>query len=86
MKIEKKIWPKEFKEVLERRKNFELRADDFECNEGDILVLKEWDPVKNEYTGRKVEREITYVLKTKNQKHYPKDYIEKHGLQIIQLK
>ncbi|HLC55686.1 MAG TPA: DUF3850 domain-containing protein, partial [Candidatus Nanoarchaeia archaeon] len=44
MKIEKKVWPEFFQEILDGNKTFELRLNDFECNQGDILILKEWDP------------------------------------------
>lgn len=34
-KIEKKIWPEYFQEILNDKKTFELRLNDFEINEGD---------------------------------------------------
>ena len=40
------------------KKNYEFRLDDFEINEGDKLVLKEWDPKIKHYTGRKIEKEV----------------------------
>ena len=36
-------------------------------NEGDTLILEEWDKDKKEYTGRKIEVVATYILKTKGQ-------------------
>ncbi|PIZ58546.1 hypothetical protein COY23_00435 [bacterium (Candidatus Torokbacteria) CG_4_10_14_0_2_um_filter_35_8] len=86
MKIEKKIWPEYFQEVLNGNKNFELRLADFECNPGDVLVLREWDPKEKKYTGREIEKEITYVLKTKDLRFWPKKEIEKYGFQIISFK
>lgn len=86
MKIEKKTWPEYFQLVLDGKKNFDLRVADFEYNEGDILVLREWDPETKEYTGRELEKVITYVLKTKEVEFWSKEEIEKHGLQIISLK
>jgi len=68
------------------RKTYELRLDDFECGEGDILVLKEWDPETKEYTGREVEKEVTYVAKTKNMSFWSQEEIEKYGFQIIAFK
>ena len=44
MRIEKKIWPIYFQRILDGDKTFELRLADWECNEGDTLVLNEWDP------------------------------------------
>jgi len=86
MRIEKKAWPEYFQKVLDGVKTYELRLADFECKPEDILVLKEWNPDTKEYTGRVIEKEITYVIKTKDTKFYSKEDIEKHGFQIISFK
>lgn len=86
MKIEKKIWPEFFEKILNGNKKFELRLADFECNPGDILLLKEWDPKTQKYTGKRIEKEVTYVLKTKDVKFWREKEIEKYGLQIISFK
>jgi hypothetical protein len=86
MKIAKKIWPQYFQEIIDGRKNFELRLADWECAPGDILVLQEWNPETKAYTGREIEKEITYVLKTKDIKFFPPAEIEKYGWQIISFK
>jgi len=83
MKIEKKVWPEYFQKILDGVKTYELRLADFECNPGDILVLREWNPETKEYTGRSIEKNVTYVGKTKNQKFWTKEEIEKYGFQII---
>jgi hypothetical protein len=62
-KIEKKIWPKYFKEILEGKKTFELRLADFKVKPGDVLILKEWDPKKKRYTKRKIEKKVGSVFK-----------------------
>jgi hypothetical protein len=85
MKIEKKIWPKYFEEVVSGKKTFELRLADWECNEGDILVLKEWDPDTKDYTGRTIEKKAGYVLKTNECKLWAKEEVDKFGFQIISL-
>ena len=59
--IEKKLLPEYFKAVTKRVKTFELRRDDSDYQVGDILTLREWDG--NAYTGRKITREITYILR-----------------------
>ncbi|MBX4204648.1 MAG: DUF3850 domain-containing protein [Candidatus Doudnabacteria bacterium] len=86
MKIEKKILPEYFEQVKNGSKTFELRLADWECNPGDVLVLKEWDPELQAYTGREVSREVGYVLKTKEVNLFPPDDVEKFGYQIISLK
>jgi ribosomal protein S17 len=86
MKIEKKVWPEFFEKILSGEKNFDVRLADFECKPGDFFVLKEWSPETKEYTGRVIEKEVGYVLKTKEQKFWPKEDIEKHGFQIISFK
>lgn len=85
--INKKIWPEYFEAVASGKKKYELRLDDFEVNEGDTLVLEEWDPKTKAYTGRKTEKNITYVGKFKLDKlFWPKEEIEKKGIQVISLK
>ncbi len=86
MKIEKKTWPKCFQAILEGRKNFDLRLADFNIKEGDILVLREWDSDKKEYTGRQIKKEVTYILKIKDVKFWTNNEVKKYGYQIISLK
>lgn len=83
MKIEKKIWPEYFEAILEGKKSFEVRLGDWSCGEGDILVLREWDPSTEEYTGRVVEKQVKYVVKTKELEFWPAEEVEKYGLMVI---
>ncbi len=89
MRIEKKTWPEYFEKVLSGDKTFEFRLADWECNEGDTLVLREWDPTTKEYTGREIEKTVSYVFKTKdveNSDMWPKEDMQKYGFQIISFK
>jgi ribosomal protein S17 len=86
MKIEKKVWPEYFQKILNGKKHYELRLADWDCEEGDVLILKEWNPETKEYSGRVLEKEVTYVGKTKNLSFWSKEEIEKHGFQIISFK
>ena len=86
MKIEKKVWPEYFQKILEGKKTYELRLADWECKEGDILILKEFDPETQQYTGRTIEKQVTYVGKTKNMNFFTKEDNEKHGFQVISFK
>jgi len=84
--IEKKIWPKYFQKILDGDKTFELRLADWKCNEKDILILKEWNPETKDFTGRVIEKKVSYVLKTKNIDFWPEEDVNKHGYQIISFK
>lgn len=89
MKIEKKTWPPYFQEVLDGKKTFDLRLNDFEVKEGDILVLREWDPKTKDYTGRVVEKKVGYVGKWtlgELAKFSSREQIEEKGIQVISLK
>ncbi|MFH1620956.1 MAG: DUF3850 domain-containing protein [Patescibacteria group bacterium] len=84
--IHKKIWPEYYNEVASGKKKFELRLNDFEINEGDVLVLEEWDPESKKYTGRKIEKKVTCVNRFKiDQLFWPESEIKDKGLQIISI-
>lgn len=89
MKIEKKTWPEYFDKIAAGEKTFDLRLADWECNAGDIVVFKEWNPQTKQFTGRRIEKEVTYVLKTKdfeNLKMWTREEIEQNGFLILSLK
>lgn len=83
MVIEKKVWPEYFQKILDGRKKYELRLADWQCNEGDILVLREWDPKSKEYTGRLIEKKVTMVMRTKEIEFWSSEEVDKYGYQII---
>jgi hypothetical protein len=83
--IHKKVWSEYFEKIISGKKKLELRLADFEVNEGDTLVLEEWDKNKKEYTGRKIEVIATYIFKTKGQTFWPEEDVQKYGFQIIQF-
>ncbi len=86
MKIRKKTWAPYFQEIVDGKKTFDARLANFNCKPKDILVLEEYDPKTKKYTGRKIEKEITFVLNTKKQKFWSQSDIQKYGLQIISFK
>ncbi len=89
MKIEKKVWPEYFQQILNGKKTFELRLNDFDISEGDTLTLKEWDPETKDYTGRTLEKQVGYVGRWKIYgltKFWPREDIDEKGLQVISLK
>ena len=58
-----KCWPLYFQAVLDEMKRFEIRERrDRDFGVGDVLVLREWNPAGERYTGRECRRLVTYIL------------------------
>lgn len=86
MEIKKKIQPIYFNAVASGKKKFELRLDDFEIGEGDVLILEEWDPDTKQYTGRRLEKNVTSVFRFKiDRLFWTEAEIKDNGLQIISI-
>jgi len=85
-RIEKKTVPDLFEKVINGEKNFDLRIAEFECEAGDVLVLREWDPEMNEYTGRELEKTLTFVMKTKDLKFWSQEDIDELGFVVLSFK
>ena len=83
--IKKKIWPKYFDLVKSGEKRFELRLADFKIKRGDILLLQEWNPKTKEYTGRKIEKKIDFVLKFNLDDFSQEKEVKEKGLLVIQF-
>jgi hypothetical protein len=58
-----KCWPQYYKSCRSGEKPFEVRKHDRDYQVGDDLLLQEWDPDTEEYTGKETLFRITYVLK-----------------------
>lgn len=85
-RIEKKTVPDLFEKVLNGEKNFDLRIAEFECEAWDVLVLREWDSELNEYTGRQLEKTVTFVMKTKDLKFWSQEDIDELGFVVMSFK
>lgn len=84
--IKKKCWVGYFDDIASGRKRYDLRLNDFEVAEGDMLVLEEWDPETKEYTGRKLEKKVIYVGHFKNDGlWWPKQEVKEKGVVIMSL-
>lgn len=86
--VHKKIWPEYFEKIVSGAKNWDLRLADFRIQEGDTIIIQEWDPEKLEYTGREVVKAVGYVGKWKAEDLdtiWPRKEVESHGLQVISL-
>lgn len=57
-----KIWPNSYSDILTGRKSFEVRVNDRDYMAGDLLVLREWDPAGNYYTGKAMLRGVKYIM------------------------
>jgi len=49
-------------DVATGRKNFEVRKNDRNYKAGDTVIMREYNPTKEAYTGRAIDLKITYVL------------------------
>lgn len=63
---ELKTWNEYFEEVFMGHKTFEVRKADRPFAKGDTLILKEWNPETESYTGRQMARNISYILEGGN--------------------
>lgn len=51
-----------FEELWIGAKKFEVRKDDRSFQVGDTLILREYDPTNDTYSGRVINAEVTYKL------------------------
>jgi hypothetical protein len=84
-KIIKKTYKDLFERVLSGEKNFDIRLDDMEVKKGDILVLKEIDNKRN-FTGREIEKEVTFVTHTNDLDYWSEEEKNKKGFLVMGLK
>jgi hypothetical protein len=68
-----KILPEYLGDVVSQRKRFEIRRNDREFHEGDLLRLLEWD--NGRFTGKSVSRQVDYIT----------DYEQKPGFVVMSL-
>lgn len=57
-----KIWPPYFQAVATGLKPWEFRVNDRNYRVGDVLLLREWNPRVQTYTGRFCRRVVTFIL------------------------
>ena len=70
MTHELKILPEYFDAVEQGKKTFEIRKNDRGFKPGDTLVLKEWNDVYRQPTGREIIADVTYVLEGTNMERF----------------
>ena len=85
--IVKKVLSDYFQDILDGKKKYELRLNDFNIEPGDTLVLKEYtsaDRKTRQATGRVLEKKVTYLRKFKLQDLWWSEAdIKEKGIQII---
>ena len=59
---ELKVWPACFAAVLSGSKPFDVRFNDRQYKVGDALLLREYEPESEQYSGRSTERWVSYLL------------------------
>ena len=59
-----------FKAIEDGRKTFEIRLDDRQFREGDLLELLEWDCIEGVLTGGVLWRRVTYITSWGQKKGY----------------
>lgn len=59
-----KTLPQYFEDVWQGKKKFEVRLNDRGYEVGHFLILKEYNPavIDNEYTGRVIKAQVTFLL------------------------
>jgi hypothetical protein len=62
MRHQLKTWPEYFQAVWNEEKTFEVRKNDRNFQVGDALVLQEYDPATESYTGSGMVKTVTYIL------------------------
>lgn len=60
---ELKTWPEHFKAILSGKKKCEIRKHDRAFKVNDLLLLREYDPETEKYTGTDTYARITHILK-----------------------
>ena len=87
MIIKKKVQGKYFDAFQDGKKRFEVRLANFECDEGDTLILQEQKDGTEKMTGRETACEVLYKFNIKDiEKFYSKEDIEKYGLVILTIR
>ena len=58
---ELKSWPDEFEAINRGIKTHEVRKWDRDYEVGDLLILREYEPIERHYTGRMLHCKVTHV-------------------------
>ncbi|PIR97891.1 MAG: hypothetical protein COT89_02355 [Candidatus Colwellbacteria bacterium CG10_big_fil_rev_8_21_14_0_10_42_22] len=83
----KKVWPQQFESLKSGKRKADLRLAEFEPHEGDTMILQEWNPETQEYTGRELKKKITHISKFRvdDIPFWAEQEIREKGILIISL-
>jgi len=59
---ELKTWPVFYQAIVNGSKTFEVRKNDRDFQINDILLLREYDPETQQYTGLSIKKKVSYIL------------------------
>lgn len=76
---ELKTWPAVFWNTVQRIKTFEYRKNDRDFRLGDRLLLREYDPDRDVYSGQAILVYVSYIL-------YGPDYGIPEGYCVMSVK
>lgn len=65
-----KILPEYFSAILYHKKRFEIRFNDRNYQVGDTVLLCEYEPTKDYFTGRELSCKITYITNFMQKDNY----------------
>ena len=71
-----KTWPEYFQAVWIGLKTFEIRKNDREFATADMLLLREYDPKTEKYSGRAMTALVTYIT----------DYAQTDGMVVLGIR
>jgi hypothetical protein len=57
-----KTWTEFYRRIVSREKKFELRKNDRDYQVGDILILQEYFPNLEKYSGEETAVRVVYIL------------------------
>lgn len=81
-----KVWPRYYQMMVDDKKDVDLRLADFDNIEaGDWVTFKEWDPHKEEYTGRMVSRLLRRVSHVNLTDFHTIEEVAEHGHYILEF-
>ncbi len=81
--IKVKCWTYFFDEIDIGLKDFEVRLGNLQAEIGDILIIEEYDVLRNRLTGRTIHKEIKYIVDTRGLPFWSSNLTNEWGYKIM---